>query len=775
MEVVCHLGAVIFSRDSSITPVSKLYTPIYFIMSSQNQKKNIPKQRKQTQPAHPKKKKKQNRNRRATLGLNIKTPSKADYDFSLIQSRADTRPFDYSFEITDLSLAPRGQILFEQSISAASIALMQQQSNDSSAEDVSTMMNGILNYLEYRFHTLTFNLISSVAEGVSGEIAVLFLPPSVTVNASNFVKIVMARKGLPGTTIFNIETLHSKKKLSFRAEYFKGGRPIGLASVADANNAVVGRIVIGVVTTPLSSATTIINAPGSSSSSSSSGSAASVTGPLAILNARVTGEWILYTPDQVPNEYAIDTLQIKLSTSSDSQRVDPIGPGDYVCSTATGVTPPIIARLASNDLRRRTTDPVVAPNNVIPTQLADGNDIVSWFQATTIRGISNTVIEAVAEFAPPGIRQLIIWGGRIMLGMADRFVGSQDTLLAKDQRMVIDNQIGPFLGSGDVDISQGLSLTPPQTYFSPNTQPYYEVPVSPCVGSFLSQLYAAPVGSVARNLATFITFGINYGLYPMIFSADYDSAFSSSFSTIVDMLTDVFVRDFGGVPSLIRTELIPSTTPADTFAGIPLSIKGLKSSNIKSLSAPNSKPIVGLTVYGSSVEPPFPRPQTRKRKTNFAIFEENIIDFHKVRTSLALGPWGDSFLQDLIAWDTAHPLATHYDKHKFICDWFGMEGSYDDEGFSVFTFRFSYAARGITGSDPNLLLNPLPAGMNDNGYMDFTYYLDLEELSTDYVLTAEHHALRQITGGQVLSNMSFINMVDQLAYYDINLDTLDYV
>lgn len=521
------------------------------------------------------------RPKRQVLGVGIKTPSLRDYDYTLIQSRADTRVFDISTEVGTLPLGVKDQILFSQSLSAVSAALLQQETLGTTPQAQGNIENALLNYLDYRFTEIKVSLKNASAVGVSGTFAIAFTPPNITFDKPEaFSKFVLGRasdsKPFPGTRIITIAELREKKSIVINAEFQKGGRPIGLSGAVQAGQATVGRMTVGMITDALVGELATNQQPSSSSSSEPQSVPQIIaTGDLAIVSIDFKGEWIYYAPDQAATNDAVTALNVVNSINADTNHVDPDGIGDWNAAFATGIAPPELIKLINNEinLNRLRGQPAntdfLRDGQPLRTFLAtSGGTSAAFFTSSTVKTVGNLVLDAVASFAPPLIRQLIVWGGRTMIGLIDRYVNTQNSMKAKEQDVGVKNGTSSPQGAYPL----GLSLTPTALNFVPGAQPFNNVPLNYPVQQLADKLRIMPVGSIGRNIYTMLVQCLLMGIYPFpVFKSVPPGGNSANIAFSVGDEVEAFVNNTGGVPTLVSTVINNDVTPpTDSLAGIPL-------------------------------------------------------------------------------------------------------------------------------------------------------------------------------------------------------------
>lgn len=691
------------------------------------------------------------------LGLSVSTPSNKDYDYTLIQSGADTRPFDASFDIAELSIAPVGSIVFSQSISAVAAAIMQQESNKDAAGNSTvsqTLVSGILNYMEYRFTKVQLRLLGRVPDEVSGELGVMFVPPGIKVTAENFVDLFDARAGskpFPGCRRISLKDLnpsvHKGKWLTIDAEYRKGGRPIGLSEVTQ--DGVVGKIVIGMLSNALSSANTVYVAnssnPGPSSSSDQTIAPARVVGDLCLLNMHVEGHWIFTAPGQVPIDGAISALQIVVNESFDPLRAfqgNTSGDNSYVGGVVGGLTPPVVAEAVMNSIaQEKLRGGYIGPNTGMIGSpqtayifMTDGSGTIgNFFTASTIKSLANTVVEGVAEFFPPLVRQLVVWGGRTMIGVIDRLVNTQDGMLSKEQNMTAENHISTNTGAWPGNPNLGTALTPSQTHFTPGNNPDTSIPFSPAIQLMYNRMAEAPVGSVWRNLAFMIQRCLTLGIYPF-FSTSTINALATVHTSVYQNqdIVELFLRDVGGIATWMPTLTMPaSSAPDDFYSGIPLFMGSSREGSVQPGYVRSDNSLALGSAYQSRMGPTqimlkrhaaTPAPTGKHSAALVPAFLE--IDFFSKILAPSAG-WTDGSLNGMIA-TLIGDGADVFTMANAIASFMGHEVSIRDGRYIVITHKFTYAARASLNDDQWDPAHPLPLTVNDSGYCTIISEVDSE-------------------------------------------------
>lgn len=495
--------------------------------------------------------------------------TRRDKNYFEVQSAADEVKYAKSF-IVDQALqgAVAGTILFSQSISARSLATAQQHATTVGADAMLTTY--LQNYLDYSVASCEVKLDTTTPEMVSGVLAVMFCPETLIVNASNFVQIIESRtvagRIYPGTYLVPLDKLRTRKNMTFPG-FFKGGaRPINSPVGSDPYKSIVGKVVVGVFTSCLVAeiATSVPNQ--ASTSSSTSGSTVYV-GPLAKLSMHADLRFIFSAPGQIPPEGQVYSVQMPIQFSGRTTRVDPPGMGDFNVDLLTGPTPVALAQL-ENSTEPYTSGPIgVYPEFMtLPGRTSD-DDTTSVFLSTTVREIAEVAIEGVSEFFPPGIKQLISFGGRTLLGVMSRIVGNQDTMLAKTKNMQLSNNI---VNNDDVSTTAEPSLTPATSLFTPGASSYNGIPLGRAPQLFINACAAAPVGSVAHTFATLTIWCLVRGIYPFFMTSYYNSGYVD---WAINSTQEVFLKNNGGTPQLIPTIVSSGTLESDEYAGLPLIVQ----------------------------------------------------------------------------------------------------------------------------------------------------------------------------------------------------------
>lgn len=692
--------------------------------------------------------------------MSVRTPTSKDYDYTLIQSGADTRPFDASFDIAELNIGPKDTIVFSQSLSAVAAAIMQQESNKDSAGKstvAQTMVSGILNYLEYRFTKVQLKLFGRVPDNVSGEIGVMFVPPGLKVTQANFTDLFNARaadKAFPGTKRISLASLcpqaHKGKWLTIEGEFQKGGRPIGLSEVT--RDGVVGKIVIGMLSDALSGTNTVYVANSTNSQPASSTDqsvhAVKVAGDLCLLNMHVEGHWIFTAPGQVPDAGSISALEIVNNENFDPVRVYTgfgLTDSSYVGAPVTGQTPAIVADAVLNAIAQEKIrgGPPLSTNAVISlddksigyTFLEDSaGTIGNFFTSTTVKSIANTVVEGVSEFFPPLIRQLVVWGGRTMIGVIDRLVNTQDGMLAKEQNMTADNNITTYNGAWPGSPNLGQALTPCATHFTPGRNTFNGIPLSPAVQLIANKLGSAAEGSVNRNIFNMLTWALSNGIYPFHGTATtLPSAVLNLLPYINQDAMEVFIRDVGGAATWIPTLLTPAAGATDDYyAGVPLFFNASREGTIQPgyVRSDNSLTLgssyqsrMGPTQLMIRKHPATPSPTNGKSDV---LLVPAFLEFDMFARVLAPSDgWHDGSLNALIATLIAGGADVYAISHA-VASFLGHEVSIRDGRWIGFSHKFTYAARAAWNVDAWDPEYPLPTVVNDSGYCTMQVEIDAD-------------------------------------------------
>lgn len=688
------------------------------------------------------------------LGKAVHTSSPADHYFTEIQSQADTRPFDASFQSEYLTAQAEGSILFSQTLSAVSLALMQQEANKDAngvIDSQQTLVSGILNFMDYRLTELSVRLIDASAGGVSGKLGVMFLPHDVKVTKDNFSSLLLARAGnkaYPGTRIISMQELREEKSIVVHGQFLKGGRPVGLSSPDKLG--VIGKIVIGVLepilVTPLS------DQPGTSQDAQG---AAQYNGKICQLAFHCAGEWIFLAPGQVPSADAIAALEVSLPLLATAERVDPPGVGDWVSAYCTGVTPANVARLMANDIalgQLRNAPPPASTAVQLDTPMGitfledTGGSAGAYFGSSTFKFIGDAVVEGVASFAPPGISQLIVWGGRTMVGVIDRIINTQSGMLAKEQTMQVNNNIVKEVGNYRGTPDNGLGLTPSQTGFVPNAQPFGNVPLSQAVQALLNHVSQAEPGSVNKNIFWMVAHAMAQGIYPFAWTSFVPLGGTTLARTIrMQDIVELFIQNKGGVSTLLETVLVPQVGQDDTFAGIPF----FRHSNRETAVQPGyvrysptaTSTYLNNDAYSGPIQMRIYVPPTERKLKNAPGDPAVIIDFHPQASIPSEGWFEGSFMGTIneMLGDSATPVEVA----DYCESFFGHSVSVCGTRVTI-NHTVGYAARaawdGFAWSAQTI---PIPTPANDSGCGVFSITLDTSAAPYDYVnlLSWKHYEL----------------------------------
>lgn len=640
------------------------------------------------------------------IDTGVKTISPADRIYSEVQSSADEVSYAKSFIVdNELKGNTAGTILFQQSISARSLAIMQQHATADGADPM--LVAYIENYLDYRLAACSVKLDSIVPPLVSGTVAVMFCPESLRVDASNFVRIIESRtaggKLYPGTYLVPLDKLRRVKNMNLQGFIKGGARPINAPLGSDADKTVVGKLVIGIFSETLTSevATTPSNSASSSNDQGISNSTLYV-GPICKFSMHADVRFIFSAPGQIPPEGAVYSLQQPLQFTAPLVRYDPVGPGDYAANLLIGPTPADLTDLQNSSIPLGPGSPlgqVIVPELLTMVGSSSLDDTTALFTATTAREISETIVTGVAEFFPPGIKQLITWGGRTMLGVIDRIVNSQYGMLAKTTTMQQSNRINNSRDfyDGDEDIA---GLTPANSIFQPGQYPFSGIPFGYVPQGVFDMFVNAPAGSVANSIAQCITNCFVRGIYPFFMTANYGNPDATY---CVQSIQELFVRNINGTPSLISTYLQPSTTPDDEYAGLPLSIhESIAKIGPWNTSYPTTGPPRQPMLILSGLETASPLQKGQ------AIWEVPVIDFIDYKAFSQLD--GEKLLY---TWQSTLTIPQVRQK---ISDFFGVEPVTSGTDL-IFSVKMSYALRlvKINLVDDWSVFQPRSPRSNDNG------------------------------------------------------------
>lgn len=446
---------------------------------------------------------------------------------------------------------------------------MQQHATKAGADAMLTAY--LQNYLDYRIVTCSATLNTTVPPMVSGELAVMFCPETLKVDESNFVEIIQSRtvrgKIYPGTYLVPLDQLRTKKNLSF-AGFFKGGaRPINTPIGSDPYKSIFGKLVVGVYSDCLIAEVATTPSGTSAPSTSSSTGSTLYLGPVCKFSIHADLRFIFSAPGQVPPEGQVYAVQQPIAFSGLTERTDPPGIGDYNSSLCQGPTPVSLIDLQNSADTQTSGESAIYPEMLVLRGPTSEDDTSATFLSTTVREIAENVVEGVSEFFPPGIKQLVSFGGRTIIGVISRIVNTQDGMLAKTKVMQQSNNISP---NSDVSYSEDeVSLTPGTSTFTPGQHPYNGIPLG-FGPQLLTNLFgdAAP-GTPAYAQYQLIVWCLVRGIYPF---------FMTSLSTLplrwsVNSTQEVFLRNIGGTPQLIPTIVTPGSVAGDDYAGLPMIIQ----------------------------------------------------------------------------------------------------------------------------------------------------------------------------------------------------------
>lgn len=645
----------------------------------------------------------------------------ADKQFTFLQSRSDKLPFSEAFLVEQKEeMASAGSIVWQQTLSAYALAAMQQHYQENQS---GTILNALENFMQYDITELKVVLTNATAPGIDAEMALIFVPVDCqTETPEQFLALVNKRrngaKGYPGTHIFTLSQLRSKKCLTFEGDWQRGGRPTGLSGDGLLSaSSIVGKCVLGFVTAPVVAA--VFN--GAASSSGVIIPEAETRGPLCQLAMHVKGNWIYTAPNQHFRRGQLIRTRENIQFAGVSQRVDPNGIGDYDVALATGVTPEGMASLVPILSESAPSNP--AEYSIFePHSLALEDGTTNTLFSTTVEFIGESAVQAVAAFFPPVINQLVIWGGRALLGVIDTAINTQGGMLAKEKKMATDNHIGG-LGGGNDDT---FDLTPAAISFTPGAQGFNQVQSSPVVQQQYTQWANAATSapsSVAAAYKAVWDACIAKGIYPFSMSADHDVT-GRPFG--INAIFDAFVQMTGGVPALSSTLLQLGSRPDDALAGVPLCVTSVQ-------------PMVGTL---ASRYPPQNPIQTFMTIGYSAVTTEPYFSFWDSLSATGLTFQGqpEDLLEQAIA--LGEPSF-----QVMVSQFFGREPVASPIADSVLlSYEATYACLGV-GSTANPKTSvwsievDRPAGIHDSGHISHSFNQD----GTNHLTQAGHNISELLT------------------------------
>lgn len=371
--------------------------------------------------------------------------------------------------------------------------------------------------------------------------------------------------------------------------------------------------------------------------------------------------------------------------------------------------------------------------------LDSGGTIGNFFTSTTVKTIANLAVEGVAEFFPPGVRQLVAWGGRTMVGVIDRLVNTQDGMLAKEQNMTADNQISISTGAWPGSPNLGLALTPTQTHFTPGRNTFNGIPLSPAVQLIANHLGAAENGSVHRNIFNMLTWCLSLGIYPFFATATAPAAATIAALPFENQDNlEIFLRSVGGLASWIPTILTPAAGATDDYyAGIPLFMNGTREGSLQSGFIKNNSQLTLAPAYQTSMGPKLMTivgKATERRGPSAKLIASDWVDIDfwgQINSpDDPITPYRDGSFANLVD-EVLTDFPGNIGKLTDICEsFFGHRVSRLDGRWVIIEHKFTYAARAArSDSSPWSPRIALPPGANDSGYCTITIKVDSQALS----------------------------------------------
>lgn len=660
----------------------------------------------------------------------IVTPK--DKEFSLIQSRADDWALSESFLVEQaLPLAPRGTIVWQQTLSPYTLATMQQHYV---SDQEGTIANAIRNYMDFDLTELEVQLLSATAPAVEADIAVVFTKPHITLTNESFTAFVDARTGpggkpFPGVFLTTLSRLRSAKRMCFQGEWQKGGRPIGLSGDLLAASSMVGRVYVGFMTNPVGlQINQTVAASSADTGMSLAMPEAGVTGPFAQLKMRVRVNWIYRAPGQDISNLATTRLQSNITIAGIPVRFDPVGFGDFSGLPASGVVPGNITPLVSGQAESLLTNNATVSYQPSPVvSLANNDGTTNDFFATTIEFLSSAAIAGIEAFLPPGLGQLLVWGGRTMLAVADKYVNTQSGMLYKEKTVAANNGVSMTTGAGS---GSNYRLGPMTTTFTPGAASDSNLPLNQVCYGIMQALATAAGGSspdsVAAALWNMAHTAQQNGFYPL-FLTNGDGAERHSFS--VNEIVDFFVHSIGGTPALSRTFTSPGSNADDALAGLPLHESGFRNltSSIASQFADREPPQRFMYIHNVGVPgPKTGRPDDEGVNRKAAVVTREIEFFD----SLIWDAGGVPYPALTYDGGVDGVLAVGADYPSRIAQFFGVEPANDGS----LCVEFAYACVAVEDSADWSIFIDRPEGVLDSGHMRL-FIPDVTLAVRDYYIT----------------------------------------
>lgn len=607
----------------------------------------------------------------------VSTAAVEEYGYTLMQSHTDALKFSTSFKLPVTTGFEAGTVLLDTTISMGAFSRLEQAAG-----------KGILNsnidlYLNYIFKDIRLTNTVITPAGVSGNIAVLFVPVESDITSSNVVAWVDARrtaKGyFPGITLFDVgHPLNSRTvKNTISGEWLKGSRPIGLSDSSSGLASRVGRLIIAVY-----SPIVVANYAPSSGVVNPAGWG----GPEIISTIEVSGDWLYRVPKQQISSGAYSATQMKLNFGGNQVRFDPVGFGDYSGGIPSAPTPPDLLAAATNTVRLHSAPgsglpPAVSsyPDGTGLLELSDGS--ILPVVLSTIQNIAPIIDSGLSLVGLPPICTMAVVGGTTLIGLLDTIVSNQDIMSSKCRFETSINEINP---NGACRVPGG-GVAAWNTGFTPGFG-FANVPASYVNQGLRTTMFTFPADSPAHILAEMTKqLILKWGFYPMIVAGDYESP--SKAYDFGDSIV-AYTSDAGGVTTLLASASEPWDTTSSTYSGIPLSLTSNRvlSTSFSLIDSPRVIPTYML--LGN-----FPSGRT--------------VDFYLNNT---IDP-AFSLTADLVVDPDPLVLAS-----KFV-KWFNCEPEIDANLFGC-NVKLSYCARGVWGgiADPS---GPL-LGSAFSGLIDLT-------------------------------------------------------
>lgn len=590
---------------------------------------------------------------------------------TFVQANSDTFPLYTSFQIPLLTSNSAGSILLSMTLS---IGNLDQYEQADLGQGNGQIAGNIRNYAQFCFTKINLALKNQLPGGVSGSLAICWVPVDVQVDSTNFVSYVDSRRTpngfFPGTSMLEITSRNQTSTHHYNGEWTRGARPIGLTNSIAGSDSKVGRLIVGVYTDLV-----VADYAGSvaiTDRASSSVSSTAYIGKVAHASLIVAGDWIYRIPidTSVFPEYTRTLIDLPFGGPvTVVNRTVGIGVDDYFGGVPLAPVPPFLAESAANSYQSNSQ---LSPETTSSFSTALVNDELVNAVVSLGWVLAQYADEKLSSSGYPPIISILYGGGLAMSGYMDTRVGTPTTLSDKDIRMTQTNDLDVNTGWNlPSSVPEGGVFTPQASSVPANwpTTNFSTVPASNARQATYGTISALPADSaLAMTQAIASDAQRAVGFYPVYYLRDLQGSGAPAEDNPYDskITVDSYVTNAGGVERVLPCATFPFSDPTDTLAGIPLAA---------------GRQVCPSSICSSRFSSNIVTPKYMHVKN------DSDVDFYRTLSDAQQRTGG--FLSKI------NVIATDDEFCREVFEWFGTEAAYENASQYVWSFKAGYVAMGV--------------------------------------------------------------------------------